>query len=147
MSQPVKLSDSLVLDARITGEAVERSIAGQVEYWAKLGRAVEQLIRGPEALALCRNAASRPLSECLKAVDSAEGRQRVTDFLHSQPFPHYDPHPDKPGLLVRIEENGRRTVGRFVNCQFQPTKAKPVKRKPSASGMPVEMVKTKAGRR
>jgi hypothetical protein len=40
MSQPVKLSDSLVLDARITGEVVERSIAGQVEYWAKLGRAV-----------------------------------------------------------------------------------------------------------
>ena len=38
MSQPVKLSDSLVLDARLAGEAVERSIAGQVEFWARLGR-------------------------------------------------------------------------------------------------------------
>ena len=103
MSQPVKLSDSLVLDARITGEVVERSIAGQVEYWAKLGRAVEQLIQGPQVLALCRNAASRPLSSCLESVDSAEGRQRVTDFLQSQPFPHYEPHPDQLGLLVRIE--------------------------------------------
>ncbi len=33
MSQPVKLSDALVLDARITGKLVERSIAGQVEFW------------------------------------------------------------------------------------------------------------------
>jgi hypothetical protein len=127
MSQPVKLSDSLVLDARIAGEVVERSIAGQVEYWAKLGRAVEQLIRGPQALALCRNAASQPLSACLESVDSAEGRQRVTDFLQGQPFPHYEPHPDQPGLLVRIEENGHRTVGRFVNRQFQPVQAKPKK--------------------
>jgi hypothetical protein len=147
MSQPVKLSDSLVLDARITGEAVERSIAGQVEYWAKLGRAVEQLIRGPEALALCRNAASRPLSECLKSVDSPEGRQRVTDFLQGQPFPHYEPHPDQPGLLVRIEEDGHRTVGRFVNREFKTVKAKTAKRKPSVSGTPVELVTTKAGRR
>ncbi len=38
----MKLSDALVLDARIAGEVLERSIAGQVEYWAKLGRAVER---------------------------------------------------------------------------------------------------------
>jgi hypothetical protein len=29
MSQPVKLSDALVLDARLAGAALERSIAGQ----------------------------------------------------------------------------------------------------------------------
>jgi hypothetical protein len=147
MSQPVKLSDSLVLDARITGEVVERSIAGQVEYWAKLGRAVEQLIRGPQAMALCRNAASRPLSECLESVDSAEGRQRVTDFLQSQPFPHYEPHPDQLGLLVRIEEDGQRTLGRFVNREFKTVKVITAKRKPSVTGTPVEAVKTKARRR
>lgn len=135
MSQPVKLSDSLVLDARIAAKVVERSIAGQVEYWAKLGRAVEQLIQGPQAMALCRNAAARPLSACLESVDSAAGRQRVAEFLQSQPFPHYEPHPDEPGLLVRIEESGRRTVGRFVNRQFQPVRAK------------TKAAKTKAGRK
>ena len=31
MSQPVKLSDELILDARLTAEAAERSIAGQIE--------------------------------------------------------------------------------------------------------------------
>jgi len=37
MSQPVKLSDVLVMDARLTGQVAERSIAGQIEYWANLG--------------------------------------------------------------------------------------------------------------
>jgi hypothetical protein len=32
MSQPVKLSDQLVLDARLTGDVAERSIAGQIEF-------------------------------------------------------------------------------------------------------------------
>ena len=44
MSQPVKLSDALVLDARLAGQALERSIAGQVEFWARLGRAIEPLL-------------------------------------------------------------------------------------------------------
>jgi hypothetical protein len=123
MSQPVKLSDSLVLDARLAGEIVERSIAGQVEFWARLGRSVELLLEGRQVLALCRNGAARPLSDCLESVDSPEGRQRVADFLESQPFPHYEPHPDRPGLLVRIDADRRRTVGRFVNRQFRAVKA------------------------
>jgi len=124
MSQPVKLSDALVLDARLAGKTVERSIAGQVEFWARIGRAIEPLLQGTQVLTLCRNAATRPLSECLKSVDSPAGRRRVTDFLQSQPWPHYEPHPDQPGVLVRIEANGKRTVGRFVNRQFQSVKVK-----------------------
>ena len=46
MSQPVKLSDKLVLDARVTAEIAERSIAGQIEFWAQLGRAIEPIIEG-----------------------------------------------------------------------------------------------------
>src|SRR5271169_1734509 len=114
MSQPVKLSDALVLDARLAGETVERSIAGQVEFWAKIGRAIEPLLQGAQVIALCRHAATRPLSACLKSVDSIDGRHRVTEFLQEQPWPHYEPHPNQAGLLVCIEANGKRTVGRFV---------------------------------
>ena len=122
MSQPVKLSDALVLDARLAGEAVERSIAGQVEFWARLGRSVELLLEGEQVLRLCRQTATRPLSSCLESVDSPEGRKRLAAYLKSQPFPHYEPHPDKRGLLVRIDEHGRRTVGRFVNRKFKPVR-------------------------
>jgi len=128
MSQPVKLSDALVLDARLAGKALERSIAGQVEFWARLGRAVEPLLQGAQALALCRNATARPLSACLDSVDSPAGRHRVAGFLLTQPFPHYEPAPDAPGLLIRTEAGGKRTLGRFVNRQFQAAKSRPAKR-------------------
>lgn len=119
MSQPVKLSDNLVLDARLAGELVERSIAGQVEFWARLGRSVELLLEGQQVMALCRSGARQPLSKLLETVDTPAGRKRVTAFLESQPFPHYRPHPDQPGLLERIEEDGTRTTGRFVNREFR----------------------------
>lgn len=119
MSQPVKLSDSLVLDARLAGEVVERSIAGQVEFWARLGRSVELLLQGQQILQLVRNGAAQPLSACLESVDSPQGRARVAAYLQGQPFPHYRPHPDKPGILERIEEDGTRSFGRFVNRKFK----------------------------
>jgi hypothetical protein len=122
MSQPVKLSDTLVLDARLTAESSERSIAGQIEFWAKLGRAVEPLLQGVQAMALSRAAAARPISECLDSADSPEGRKRVAEHLKTLPYPHYE-QSDKPGLLVRITADGKRSIGRFVNRQFEVTKA------------------------
>jgi hypothetical protein len=119
MSQPVKLSDVLVLDARLIGEVAERSIAGQIEYWANLGRAIEPLLQGTQALALCKKAGARPLSEILETVDAPAGKQRVKKYLETQPYPHYEHAKDAPGLLVRIEADGKRTIGRFVNRRFQ----------------------------
>ena len=128
MSQPVKLSDALVLDARLAGEIAGRSIAGQVEFWARLGRSVEWLLRGQQVLMLSRSAAVRPLSDCLRSVDSSEGRERVNAWLQSQSYPHYKPHLQRAGLLIRTNEVGRQTVGRFINRKFKPvrisTKAK-----------------------
>jgi hypothetical protein len=128
MSQPVKLSDALVLDARLAGETVERSIAGQVEFWARLGRSVELLLEGQQVLALCRNSAVRPLSACLGSIDSPEGRARLDRVLREGPFPHYRAHPDRPGLLVRTDQAGNKTVGRFVKRKFVAAKM-PVKRR------------------
>jgi hypothetical protein len=120
MSQPVKLSDTLVLDARLAGEVCERSIAGQVEHWAQVGRSVDLLLEGGQVLALRRNGSTQSLSALLESVDSPAGRGRVAAWLQSQPFPHYQPYQKLPGLLERIEEDGSRTVGRFMNRKFKP---------------------------
>ena len=63
---------------------------------------------------------SKPLSAWLESVDLAEGRRRVAEYLEAQPFPHYEPASGAPGTLVRIEEDGTRTVGRFINRHFRP---------------------------
>jgi len=124
MSQPVKLSDDLVLDARVIGKIARRSIAAQVEYWAGLGRAIELVLQGRQALALSQAAAARPLSGCLDSVDTPEGRNRLMETLQGRPYPHYEPAPGSPGLLVRVEQDGTRTLGRFVHRKFQPAVAR-----------------------
>jgi len=121
MSQPVKISEELVLNARLLGPIAKRSIAGQIEFWAQLGRAIEPLLQGAQAYALQKAGRAKPLSACLKSVDSPPGRRRVYDYLRSRPFPHYEPAPNKPGMLVRIEAGGKRIVGRFLGRQFKPS--------------------------
>ena len=123
MGQPVKLSDELICDARLTAEVSERSIAGQIEFWAQLGRALEPLLRGDRVAALRRAAAGRPLSQTIADVDSDAGRQRVRDCLKARPFPHFETVPGSPGLLWKIDEDGTRTVGRFVNRVFEPAES------------------------
>jgi len=120
MGHPVKLSDSLVLDARLTGELSERSIAGQIEFWASLGRAVEALLRTENLLALKRRGHERPLSECLEDVEAEAGRARLGAHLAARPFPHYEPVAERPGVIARIDEDGTRTLGRFERREFRP---------------------------
>lgn len=122
MPQPVKLSDSLVLDARLAGDTVQRSIAGQVEFWARLGRSVERILEGDQVLQLCRAGATQPLSHLLETVEAPEGRARLDTYLETLPFPHYKPHPTSAGVLIRTQEDGTRTAGRFVNRKFVPVK-------------------------
>lgn len=123
MGQPVKLSEELVLEARLTGEAMQRSIAGQLEFWVRLGKAVEGLLTGQQMMALGRSGKSESTLNRLDAVDTPEGRRRVKDYLASEPFPRYFAHPRHKKLLIREEEDGRHTTGRFVNREFVAVRA------------------------
>jgi hypothetical protein len=42
MSTAVKISDDLVAKAKIQSKVFKRSVAGQIEYWAKIGQIVEE---------------------------------------------------------------------------------------------------------
>jgi hypothetical protein len=66
MGQSIKLSDALVQDARLAAKFSERTIAGQVEFWARIGKAIEPCLRGEQATALLRKRDAEPLSESLK---------------------------------------------------------------------------------
>ena len=121
MSQPVKISDELVLEARRIGAVARRSIAGQVEFWARLGKSIEPVLRGDRALALQRSGAVRSLAESIESVDTDVGRERVRIYLQSRPCPHFEPCPHEAGMLVRIDADGTHTRGRFVNRVFVET--------------------------
>jgi hypothetical protein len=122
MSQPVKLSDALVLDARIAAQAQQRSIAGQVEFWASLGKSVELLLNGSQIMHLRRgNLDSTPdpksaqsLGELIDLVGTPEGNARIKKNLDAEPFPHFEAHPAQAGLFIRTEANGAKTIGKFI---------------------------------
>jgi len=42
MATAVKVSDDLFEKARIKSKIFKRSIAGQIEYWAKIGQMIEE---------------------------------------------------------------------------------------------------------
>jgi hypothetical protein len=42
MATAVKVSDDLFAKAKIKSKIFKRSIAGQIEYWAKIGQLVEE---------------------------------------------------------------------------------------------------------
>jgi hypothetical protein len=65
-----------------------------------------------------------PLSTCLQTVDTPAGRKRLAKYLKTIPFPHYEPARGRRGLLVRIDADGKRTVGRFIKGQFVAAKTR-----------------------
>ncbi len=68
----VKLPSALVIEARQTAIAMRRSTAGQIEYWAMLGKAVEDggLTAREAAQALTQKAAAAPADALLDDMEA-----------------------------------------------------------------------------
>lgn len=131
MGMPVKLSDDLVISARVEAEATERSITAQIEHWAKLGRAVEAALKHVDILALKRSGGDlakafprqskqAAVQALLERVASTTDRSGMVEKLRARGKPVYGTDPRFPGMVVRIEPDGTRTPGRFENRRFVP---------------------------
>jgi hypothetical protein len=42
MASAVKLSDELIQSAKVHGKVMQRSATGQIEYWARIGKLMEE---------------------------------------------------------------------------------------------------------
>lgn len=127
MPQPVKLSDALIDAARDAAEDSERSLAGQIEHWARLGRSVEGALTVNDANALkksARQGAPAPvraeLLQSLRVALSAAGHPHLRPALAHGAGARYGTDPAFPGLLVRVSADGTRIPGRLKNRRFVP---------------------------
>lgn len=116
---PLRISDELMAQARLEAKDSDRSLTGQIEHWAKLGRALEEVLGHGQATALKR---SRRLSVtgALAAARTPEGQAEAVAHLTASGQPRYGADPDVPGQLIRIAPDGTRTRGRLVNRRFVP---------------------------
>lgn len=131
MGMPVKLSDNLVSAARAEAAAEDRSITAQIEHWAKLGRAVEAVLKHADILALKRSdgdpirafpdqAKRQAVHALLERIATSADRSDLLEKLRSRGKPVYGTDPRFPGMVVRIDPDGERTPGRFENRCFIP---------------------------
>jgi hypothetical protein len=120
MGQPVKLSDEMILEARKAGATMGRSIAGQVEFWARSGRALE-LVANRTQIERLQQRATLPLSEIVETINGPAGRARLKAYLDSRPFPRFSAHPELANTFVLEDADGSRTMGRFNCGVFEPT--------------------------
>ena len=118
MGLPIKISDGLTLAARTEAKVFERSIASQVEHWAQIGRAVEQLLGHDQVAALKRQAGMPEFVAAMKSASSEAGQRRALEHLRKLKGPRYSIDPTRPGAILRIAADGSRSRGRFVRRKF-----------------------------
>jgi len=132
MGTPLKVSDSLFAVAKQEAHAASRSITAQVEYWAKIGRAVEALVAHRELLTLKKagelltpvfpSAARRhQVHDLLMRLTASGEREPVKAELRAVGKPMYATDKDHPGMIVEVGLDGKRRVGRLVGRRFVPS--------------------------
>lgn len=126
----IKVSESLASEARAAAADSDRSLTGQIEHWARIGKALEPLFTAPVVGSLKRCGGD------LGAIEDTGERARVLDALaqlrQSPPFaqtaavlrasggPLYEADPESAGGIVQVHPDGTRVAGRFVNRVFKP---------------------------
>jgi hypothetical protein len=127
MPVAVKLSDSLAEDARTASTGADRSLTGQIEHWARLGKAVEPLFTPPTIAALKKSGGDlssledeRERARILGILDAFHGtsREALREKLNLANKPLIEPDPDVPGGFIRFNPDGTSHKGRIKGREF-----------------------------
>ena len=131
-ASPLRLQDDLMRRAALAGARHHRSAAQQIEYWAALGQEVAALL-DPDLLLDVKAGLARLRVEPVRAaavapesvfasLDAQRSSGALAASVSTRPC-RYQACPDRPGLLERIDHEGKRTAGTFTNGVFQPCDA------------------------
>jgi hypothetical protein len=124
----MRLDPELIRAASAAARLHRRSVPRQIELWADIGRAVEKAISAEDLLAvreglarlvLERGSAVIAPDDVLASLQASHRRGALADRV-SEAAVRYQAAPGRPGLLERIEADGRRAIGRFADGEFVP---------------------------
>ena len=103
MGMPVKLSDELVASARKEAASTDRSITGQIEHWAKIGRSDETVLRHQDVQALKRSPAEATLTVPARRAVQAVLERLVTDEEGVRSRPARRPAESSTKAILRVQ--------------------------------------------
>lgn len=101
MPQPVKLSDPLINAARTVAPEADRSIAGQIEHWARLGRVAERVLTFDESAHLKRDDFATPSADLALASAAID---QLRDAVREEEPPTYDAMTPSGGWPTWVEQ-------------------------------------------
>lgn len=127
MSTAMRFSDELVREAEAEALLTKRSAPKQIEYWAAIGKAVAHSVTNSDILALIQGLAEvhvtprsvAPLDPdaVFAAMERAQDSGELRRTISRAPV-RYEASETQPGLLDRIDAEGRRDTGHFRNGRF-----------------------------
>ncbi len=131
-SVAIKISEELAEAARAEALQADRSLTGQIEHWAKIGRGAESTLSAQMAHLIKRfggdpQSVSDPqlllrLREALTHVHSSNHREKGTADFMNQNAPLYEADPLDPAGIVQVRPDGSKIRGRLENRVFVPVK-------------------------
>ncbi len=129
---PVKLSAQLVESARSSADLFNRSLTGQIEHWATLGRAIESRLSGDGlAQLLQRVGGTMTISRVAEADQCWHVAELLTEFLAQGPgaqdnlwlqemsrrgIPIYGTTTAEPGKTIRLEPKPLASAAQFADA-------------------------------
>ena len=131
MGMPLRISETLVREAKKSAELQERSVTAQIEHWAKIGMAVEAAVSLGATTALKATAGRldklvpdatmrKQLKAALVGIVQSADRQAADRIVRAAGKPVYEADRSHPGFLIRIDPDGKRTRGRMQGKRFVP---------------------------
>ena len=129
----IKLSDQVVIrGVRNEAQVSDRSMAGQVEHWVKIGQAVEAILGNAEVKVLKENlpfflkqvsaqSVESKIVSALTQIMLSPDREAVKAKVLAPGVPVYESDPSRPGKVIRIMPDGTRASGRVKDGVFTPS--------------------------
>jgi hypothetical protein len=133
MANPLRLNPDLVHAAERAGLVQKRSVPKQIEFWADLGRAIENVIDYSDIFAILQGlkkitvepvapAAADP-EDIFADLEKSRAHGRLAERITPGPL-YYEASRSRPGLLDRVDTaTGERHTGQFRNGAFQAVEA------------------------
>lgn len=127
-TSPIRLQNDLMNAARITGKRFHRSASEQIEYWADIGRVMNNLINPDTLLSITAGLVQVKVEPVISLVVDPDDvfsqleTQRRTGVLKeavSENSIKYQASLTHPGQLERIDLDGGIVVGQFSDGEFK----------------------------
>ena len=129
IGSPVKVADELAAAAKEAAKLANRSMAKQIEHWAQLGCAVEQLVKNSDVTAFKAHLADpsdtgniaqarASLERLVQSLVDRTGRDAARTSISETREPVYEAVPGRADRVAQVWPDGHRIVGRLVGQEF-----------------------------